>query len=157
VNVGFIRGGEMKGYCALCLAWCVACLSTSGSLFFSEGLSLETCQLCWLQRVCIYPLVLILGMAIYNCCYTVIPYVMPQLCLGCCFAVYQVAIQANPALDFLPLCQTGPNCTEVINIGMGFLTLPMLSACACSLMMGCLFYAWRQAPQDEQLAYVRMK
>lgn len=147
----------MKEFCALCAAWLVACLSTFGSLYFSEGFNLETCNLCWLQRVCMYPLVLMLGMAICNNCYTIIPYVLPQVCLGCLFAVYQVAIQANPGLEVLAFCQTGPSCVEKMDIGMGSITLPMLSVCACVCLMGCLCYAWRQSEQDPQLVYVKIK
>lgn len=147
----------MKELCALCVAWLVACLSTLGSLYISEGLHLETCSLCWVQRMCIYPLVCILGMAIYNQSCTIIPYVMPQICLGCITAVYQVAIQMNPALEVFALCQIGPSCVERIDIGLGAITLPMLSACACVLIMGCLCYAWRQATENGQLVYIKIK
>lgn len=147
----------MKEFCALCAAWLIACLSTFGSLYFSEGFNIETCNLCWLQRVCIYPLVLMVGMAIYNHCYTVIPYMIPQLCLGCIAAVYQIAIQANPALEVLAICQTGSSCIEKIDIGLGFITLPMLSACACACMMGCLCYAWQQSQENSELVYIKIK
>lgn len=147
----------MKEFCALCVAWLVACLSTFGSLYFSEGLNLDTCNLCWIQRMCTYPLVIILGMAVYNCCYTVIPYVIPQLCIGCLAAVYQVAVQASPTLDVFSFCQTY-NCLERTDIGMGTFTLPMLSACACACMIGCLYFAWRQSQQDEtQFVSIKIK
>ena len=148
----------MKEYCALCAACLIACLSTFCSLYFSEELHLDTCSLCWFQRMCMYPLVIILGMAVYNCCYTVIPYVIPQLCIGCFAAAYQTVVQMNPTLDVFAICQTY-SCLERVDIGMGPITLPILSACACALTLACLCYAWRQSQQeqDEELVYIKLK
>lgn len=147
----------MKEFCALCMAWLLACLSTFGSVYAVEGFNLESCYLCWLQRIGIYPLILILGMATLNQCYTIIPYVVPQLFLGCILAVYHIIIQMNPSLEIHALCPTGPSCIEKFDIGMGFLTFPMLSVVAYSLIIGCLLYAWYQAQQNSQLLYVRIK
>ena len=44
-------------------AWFVATLATIGSLFFSEIAKFTPCTLCWYQRIAMYPLVVILGMA----------------------------------------------------------------------------------------------
>ena len=147
----------MKEFCALCTAWLVACLSVCCSLYLSEGLDLDTCNLCWIQRMCMYPLAMILGMAVYNCCYTIIPYIMPQVCIGCCAACYQCAMQMNLFPDVLMLCETGPSCLDSINIGLGFISLPMLSVCAHSSIMGCLFYTWRQFQQSPQPVYIKIK
>jgi disulfide bond formation protein DsbB len=47
----------------LILGTFIAMLSTTGSLFFSLGLGLVPCELCWYQRILMYPLVVILGVA----------------------------------------------------------------------------------------------
>ena len=44
-------------------AWFVATLATIGSLFFSEIAGFTPFTLCWYQRVAMYPLVVILGIA----------------------------------------------------------------------------------------------
>ena len=49
---------------ALTLAWGVALLATAGSLYFSEVANYLPCTLCWYQRIAMYPLVLILGIAV---------------------------------------------------------------------------------------------
>ena len=41
----------------------VAVVATAGSLYFSLGLGLVPCELCWYQRILMYPLVLVLGVA----------------------------------------------------------------------------------------------
>ena len=44
-------------------AWVVAILATAGSLYFSEVAGFVPCTLCWYQRIAMYPLVVILGLA----------------------------------------------------------------------------------------------
>jgi disulfide bond formation protein DsbB len=41
----------------------VATVATAGSLWFSLGLGLVPCELCWYQRILMYPLVVVLGVA----------------------------------------------------------------------------------------------
>ncbi len=48
---------------ALPLAWLVALVSTLGSLYFSEVADYIPCTLCWYQRIAMYPLAVILGIA----------------------------------------------------------------------------------------------
>jgi hypothetical protein len=52
-----VSGGELWA------AWAVALVSMLGSLYFSEVTNFVPCKLCWLQRIAMYPLVLILLVA----------------------------------------------------------------------------------------------
>jgi hypothetical protein len=45
-------------------AWIVAVLATATSLTLSEIYHLVPCVLCWYQRICMFPLVVILGVGI---------------------------------------------------------------------------------------------
>lgn len=47
----------------LLFMWVVALSATMGSLYFSEIRGYEPCELCWIQRIFMYPLVLIIGIA----------------------------------------------------------------------------------------------
>ena len=51
------------GGAGLWLAWMVAATATAGSLYYSLGAGYEPCELCWYQRVCIYPLAIALLVA----------------------------------------------------------------------------------------------
>jgi hypothetical protein len=42
------------------LAWSIALAATAGSLFFSEVMDLPPCNLCWYQRIAMYPLVVVI-------------------------------------------------------------------------------------------------
>ncbi|MEG0381222.1 MAG: disulfide bond formation protein B, partial [Kurthia sp.] len=42
---------------ALLMIWVVALMATLGSLYFSEIRGYEPCELCWYQRIIMYPIV----------------------------------------------------------------------------------------------------
>ena len=46
------------------LAWIVATVTTLGSLYYSEHAGFVPCELCWYQRIVMYPLVIVLGVAL---------------------------------------------------------------------------------------------
>ena len=45
---------------SLWLGWVVAAVTMAGSLYYSVGAHFLPCELCWYQRICMYPLVAIL-------------------------------------------------------------------------------------------------
>ena len=50
----------------LYLAWLVSLTATLGSLYFSEIREFVPCELCWIQRIFMYPLTIILGIAVFT-------------------------------------------------------------------------------------------
>ncbi len=48
---------------AVRLSWTVAVVATAGSLWFSEVGGFVPCEYCWYQRILMYPLVVVLGVA----------------------------------------------------------------------------------------------
>ena len=47
------------------LAFSVAAVSTAGSFWFSEVGGFVPCEFCWYQRILMYPLVVVLGVAVW--------------------------------------------------------------------------------------------
>lgn len=43
------------------IGWVIATVATVGSLYYQYGMGLYPCELCWFQRIAMYPLVVILG------------------------------------------------------------------------------------------------
>lgn len=119
---------------SLYFAWLLACLGTLGSLYYSEIRHMEPCHLCWYQRIALYPMVIILGLAAYNGFYRIIPYVLPLLLFGMVIAVYQVIIQEVPEWQPIDLCGAGPDCDEKLDIGLGPISIPMLSLANFAVM-----------------------
>ena len=50
---------------ALYLAWLIALTATVGALFIGEVMGRTPCVLCWYQRIAMFPLALILGLAFW--------------------------------------------------------------------------------------------
>lgn len=130
----------MKRY-GLYFCWIIACFALLGSLYYSEIKHLDPCHLCWYQRVAIYPLVIILGIAAYRGFIGIIPYVFPLVLLGLFFAVYEVLIQEVPKWNRLGICTSDIGCTEKISI-MGPITIPMLSLAAFILLTIVMVATW---------------
>lgn len=126
---------------SLYFAWLISLVAVSGSLFFSEVLDYTPCSLCWWQRIFMFPLVIILGMASYRNDRRIIPYVMPLSVLGMGVAFYQYLLQKIPALAQATECGVGLPCDkEYINL-FGFITFPFLSMIAFILLFACLWMA----------------
>ncbi|NGX62791.1 MAG: Disulfide bond formation protein C [Candidatus Anoxychlamydiales bacterium] len=47
-------------------AWCIALIATIGSLYVSNILNMKPCVFCWYQRIFMFPLAIILGIAVYK-------------------------------------------------------------------------------------------
>lgn len=114
----------------LYFAWVIACIGFIVSMYFSDVKHHEPCHLCWYQRICLFPLIAILGIAAFYSFRNIAIYVLPQVIAGFLFASYQVAIQEIPGWNPIDMCGAGPSCNERFDIGLGPITIPMLSALA---------------------------
>jgi disulfide bond formation protein DsbB len=81
----------------LAFATLVAIVATGGSLYLSLGLGLIPCRLCWYQRILMYPLVVVLGVAAYEGRSGVAMTVLPLSVLGTAIAAYHSYIQIAPS------------------------------------------------------------
>ncbi len=112
----------------LLFAFVISLSSTLGSLYFSEVAKFEPCKLCWLQRVFMYPMPIILGMALFKKARDVFYYAMPLSVVGGLFALYHYILQmsANP----LAPCSTigfSVSCSERFFTYYGYITIPWMS------------------------------
>lgn len=78
----------LKRY-GLYFAWLVAIISTFGSLYASQIMHYEPCIFCWYQRIMMFPLVLILGIAAYKNDKKIIPYIIALPLIGAIIALVQ--------------------------------------------------------------------
>lgn len=116
---------------SLYLAWLVSVIATGGSLYFSEIAGFIPCELCWFQRIFMYPLVILLGIACFRTDRHIIPYILPLNIIGGCFSIYQISEQkfGTPSL----CTGTVPCSGEYIN-WFGFVTIPILALTAFILI-----------------------
>lgn len=121
------------------IAWTVALLGTLGSLVAEYGFGLTPCMLCWYQRIFLYPLVVILSVAMYREDRTVKVYAGPLSVIGSAFALYHYLEQKVPALKDAIRCTTGVPCSGHYINWLGFITIPLLSLVAFLLITLLLF------------------
>ncbi|WP_096270341.1 disulfide oxidoreductase [Paucisalibacillus globulus] len=114
--------------------WGVAVVATAGSLFFSEVMGYEPCELCWFQRILMYPLVIIYGTALFK---RDLSTALPGLFLsgiGMCLSTYHYFIQKLPALkEAGGACGLVPCNVEYVNF-FGFITIPIMAGTAFILI-----------------------
>jgi len=115
----------------LFLAWLIALISMIVTLYGSEIANLPVCHLCWYQRICVYPLVIILGIATFRDDFGAAIYGIVLAALGAFFAIYQYLEQMIPGFAPINVCTAGPDCSEIHFQLLGFITFPFLSLLAC--------------------------
>ena len=114
----------------------VALVATVGSLYFSLGMGLIPCDLCWYQRILMYPLVPFLAVGILRGD-SLRAYVLPLSIGGFFIAAYHNYIQMTPASG--GVCTSGVPCeipsalffTDIYTRGV---TIPQMSLVAFGII-----------------------
>ncbi len=126
------------------LVWAIALLAMMGSVFYSEVMGYEPCELCWVQRILMYPLVVIYGVAALK---KNVSIGLPGLILsgiGMFVSIYHYMIQKLPALqESGGMCGTVPCNLQYVNY-FGFVTIPFLAGTAFILIFVLHIFLLRQ-------------
>lgn len=104
-----------------------AMIGTVGSLYFSEVMKFPPCALCWYQRICLYPLVLIFGAAIWSDDPGYKKYALPLSVLGLAIAIYHNFLYFGVIAPELTPCTQGVSCSSKQLELFGFITIPLLA------------------------------
>lgn len=111
---------------ALPLAWLVAAVSMAGSLYFSEVAEFTPCTLCWYQRIAMYPLAIILGIATFRRDRAVKVYAVPLAAIGAAISLYHYLFEWFPDLD-AGACSVTIPCDFVWFRAFGFVSIPFMA------------------------------
>lgn len=134
---------------ALYLAWLVALAATLGALFIGEVLGQAPCLLCWYQRVAMFPLAVILGVACLRGDLRVWTYALPLALAGAAVAAYHSGLYLRLIPEPIEPCsRTGPSCTDAAMTIGGLVPLPVLSLLAFTLVAAGLALAARPRPTE---------
>jgi disulfide bond formation protein DsbB len=109
-------------------AWLVAAIAMAGSLYFSNS-GLVPCKFCWYQRIAMYPLVPILGVAAFRRDVGVWRYALPLSVVGGLISLYHAALQLQPALEVTE-CTVGAPCTLRYFAVFGWISIPWMAGAA---------------------------
>jgi disulfide bond formation protein DsbB len=122
----------------LWLAFAVATTATVGSLYLSEIADLIPCTFCWYQRIAMYPLVPILGIAAWRRDHGIRLYAATLAGIGAIIAAYHRLIQEFPDLGGTA-CSTGVPCTAAYFTLFGFVTIPYMALSGFLLILALLW------------------
>ena len=82
---------------ALLCAWIVALVTTAGSLWYSEHFHFLPCELCWYQRIVMYPLVVVLGVGWFRRDKAVWMTALPFVVVGVPLSLYHWLVERVPS------------------------------------------------------------
>lgn len=119
------------------LALAVAVTATVGSLYLSDVAGFPPCKLCWYQRIAVYPLVPLLGVAAWRRDRGVRPYALALIALGLPVSLYHVVLERLPSLEG-GFCDPANPCTIIWVQRFGYLTIPAMAATAQVLVAALL-------------------
>lgn len=130
------------------IVWVVSMIAMFGSLFLSEIKGFVPCTLCWYQRILMYPITLLMGVALWRNEKKIIPYIIPMSVLGMGISLTHYLKQKIPTFDKIVQCEAGIPCNvEYIN-WFGFITIPFLSFAAFTIITVALILACKETKKD---------
>jgi disulfide bond formation protein DsbB len=131
----------VEGY-ELWLAFLVAAIATGGSLFFSEIAHFVPCELCWYQRICMYPLSITTLLAALFDDPRAARYLLPLPVAGAGVSVYHLLVENGVVGESKTCLISAPGGCGVKWINeFGYMTIPTLALTAFALLFAFLLLA----------------
>lgn len=111
---------------ALPLAFFISLGAVLGSLYYSNVVNFIPCILCWYQRILIFPLVPLLGLAWIKNDRKIGDYILLLIGIGSIISLYHLSIQ-HLVTSTLPCDATGISCQKLYVLEYGYVSIPMMA------------------------------
>ncbi len=125
----------------IAFALIIALVAMLGSLTYSDILGYEPCKLCWYQRIFMYPLVPLLGLALWRKEKTIIPYAIFLAIIGEIIAIYHYIVQLGLVPAPCSVSGYSVSCAKVFILRFGYITIPLMAFTAFILILFFLMQA----------------
>jgi disulfide bond formation protein DsbB len=135
----------------IAVAFIVALLATLGSLAYSDIIGYEPCKLCWLQRIFMYPLVILMGVALWRKDSWMKLYGIILSVIGGAIALFHYTGQIG--LTPLPCSAVGysASCAQRFVMEFGYITIPMMAFSAFLLIVFTLIVSMKKEEPAQNL------
>jgi disulfide bond formation protein DsbB len=133
--LGWLR--DMVDDASLWLAAIVALVAMLGSLYYSEIANFPPCELCWYQRIAMYPLPVILGIAAWKRDFGIRPYAIALAAIGGAVSIYQYQLERFPDQTSLS-CSVEVPCTTVWVWRLHYISIPFMALSGFALIVALL-------------------
>lgn len=116
------------------VAFCVTLGMAALTLFFEYVGGFEPCVLCWWQRVCMFPQILLLAIALWKKeAERIIDYCLGLSVIGLLIGIYNYSLLYMPSLA--PCSAAGVSCAKVHFVEFGYITFPMWAITGFALLI----------------------
>jgi disulfide bond formation protein DsbB len=133
---------------ALLLGLFSTIVATVGSLFYSQVVNLPPCSLCWIQRVLLFPQIIIIGFALYYESHKAVRLSAILSALGIMFAGYHAYLQyGGGGTSIICSLLGGISCSQRYFIEFGYITMPIMSLTIFILLL--LLTTFIHIPKDK--------
>ena len=134
---------------ALLFIWVTSLIATLGSLYFSEIRGYIPCDLCWYQRIFMYPIVIMTTIAYLQQNARIAVTTATFSIIGGCISLYHYGLQKLSFLqESAPACTSGSCIGQYIN-WFGFVTIPLLALTAFILITIASFYLMKVSKEEK--------
>ena len=131
------------------LAFLVSLIATFGSLFFSEIMNFIPCSLCWYQRIFMYPLVFLFAINLLFPDDKIFKYTFPLVLVGWGISIYHNLLMFKIIPEKLSPCVQGVPCSVDYINWLGFITIPLLSFFAYTIVLILLMILRRKIKNEK--------
>ena len=124
----------------LFLAWLVALVASAGALFLGEVMGKTPCLLCWYQRIAMFPLVVVLGVGMFDGDARSARYALPLAWAGWGLALYHNLLFWGVISEDLSPCRQGVPCVDAQSQVAGSVPIPLMSLLAFTAILVLLWW-----------------
>lgn len=126
----------------LLFAFGVSAVSIVLTLVYSELFGITPCGFCWLERMALYPQVLLIGVSFYYKDSFMPRYGIALSAFGFVLSLYHHYIQMG-GTEFIACPTSGAECAKRFMFEYGFVTFPLLSAVLFAILIAVYLYILR--------------
>jgi disulfide bond formation protein DsbB len=108
--------------------------ATAGSLYFSEIADYIPCTYCWYQRIAMYPMAVIIPLAIVLRDRSILRYSLALAGIGLAISIYHIQLQLFPD-QASNSCQVTSPCTAKWVEAFGFMTIPQMAGTTFAIIV----------------------
>lgn len=134
---------------ALAIGFLISTGAAAGSLIYAQVVGYPACILCWIQRIFMYPQLLLFGLALWRKERSIMPYAFLLSLFGIAVATYQwvkdmLLVYSHTTIP-CPAVSGLPSCDKIYVLEMGYITIPMIALNAFILLAIAMWAGMRHA------------
>jgi disulfide bond formation protein DsbB len=112
---------------AVVFSFLTALVAAIGSLTYSIVIGFDPCELCWWQRIFLFPQAVVFLTALLKKEENVFRFTVPLSIISAIISVYHAYIQLGGTHSVLPCTAAGAACSKVYVNSFGYITIPTMA------------------------------